>query len=252
MNIAQDGNDETMLRLPVHPGVVSRAHSILAGRDRQGIERLVWMDPGLAVAVLGAAYAEHGSGQGRIGGLRQATVLVGHTAVRGIIASRVLAASVEERFEYPDWLWTHSLLVAASCGVLARRCGVNADEAYTSGLIHDAGWLADLDDGMTVPARDRKHAERTATAFAQIGLTAGLCDAVRAHHDLVDPGVPVATRVLIAGHAFANEMGGGGNEAAISAIEALHVLRINARVPVIRNEIEAEVGPLLKALEGTP
>lgn len=85
--------------------------------------------------------------------------------------------------------------------------------------------------------------------LAHLGLNQAVCEAVSAHHDLVDPSVPMAARVLLAGHAFANEMGGGGGETVISTIEGLFVLNINARPPVVRSEIEQELAPIVALLE---
>ncbi len=238
-----------LTQLPVHPVVVAAAHTMLAKRDRHGVERLVWADPGLALAVLAAVNAEHAEQQGRVGGLRQAVVLAGNVSVAGLIAAKVVNAHTEQPGTYPHWLWTHSLLVATASSVLARRCGLNADEAYTTGLIHDVGWLDTLEKGETLPARDRTHAATGAALLAELGLNQAACAAVNAHHDFVDPSVPLEARVLLAAHSFATEMIDDSVEKAISTIEGLFVLNINARPLVVRSEIEQEIEPLLTLLE---
>lgn len=239
-------------RLAVHPKTTELSLELLQGSPQQQAElvRLVQTDPALAAAVMRAANSVHLGFARQIGGIRQATVMLGQNLVNAVVAGRVADRVFETRpMEYPEWLWPHSLAMGAACTVLARRVGVSPDEAYTVGLLHDVGWLMAASNQVELEGRDRSHGRIAAGLLTRWNLPDRVVRAVDTHHSIVDSSVSPLAKIVIAGHAFTEELGANGPEAAVSVIEALHIMRLEVRPERVIEEIEEELAIVASALE---
>lgn len=239
-------------RLAVHPKTSVVVLELLQGSPQQQahLMRLVQTDPALAAAVMRAANSVHLGFARKIGGLRQATVMLGQNLVNAVVAGRVADRVFERKpMEYPEWLWAHSMALGAACTVLARRTGVSPDEANTAGLLHDIGWLMAASNHVELEGRDRSHARVGAGLLTRWNLPERLVQAVEHHHSIVDSSVSPLAKLVIAGHAFTEELGANGPEPAVSVIEALHMLRLDVRPATVIDEIEEELVTITNVLE---
>ncbi len=140
--------------LPTLPVVVIRLFEISADRDSsfRELAEVIHGDPALAAKVLSvASSASFGVGR-QVTTLQQAVALLGFAAVRSI----VLATCVFQAFENdseptPEGgfqrreFWLHSIATACAAQRIAKaapRLGVESDEAFLGGLLHDLGKVA--------------------------------------------------------------------------------------------------------------
>lgn len=214
--------------------------------------RTVMLDPALTAAVVRAANSAHLGYSGRIGGVRQATVMLGGTLVASLAASRVADLVFDPSPpEYPDWLWPHSLTVACACSVLAKRTGESPDDAYTAGLLHDVGWLLMISNGLPVDGEDSDHARIGAALLSRWNFPAGIVSAVKHHHSRPAALVTMLDRVVVAAHGIAKGMGVASPEPSISKLEALRLVDLpGVRASVIIAEVEQELAMMTSEIRG--
>lgn len=239
-------------RLAVHPIAADLALQLVQRTDyeRNDLLRVVQIDPALTAAVMRAANSVYLGYARKIGGIRQGVVMLGHNVIAALIASRVADSVFDSRRgEYPDWLWAHSITTATTCSVLARRCGVSPDDAYTAGLLHEVGWLMAATNGVELDERDRTHARLGGELLDRWNMPAELVNSVTRHHSAIDVGTSRLTRVVMAAHPFVEALGAGSPELNITMIEGLHALRIDAREQTILGEIERDLVPITSVLE---
>src|SRR6185437_10331942 len=100
--------------------------------------------------------------------------------------------------------WTHSVTTAAAASSLARRVGVQANDAFSAGLLHDIGSALvfrraprrydavierlNANPGMTLVEAEREefgvtHAEVGAAALAVMKFPPELTEAIAQHHN---------------------------------------------------------------------
>lgn len=239
-------------RLAVHPLAEQLALTLVQRTDyeRNDLLRVVQIDPALTAAIMRAANTGYATFGQRVTGVRQAVVMLGHNVIASLIASRVADSVFEQqRIDYPEWLWPHSVVMATTCAVLARRCGVSPDEAYTAGLLHEVGWLLAATNGIAFDERDRTHARLGGELLERWHLPADLVGAVARHHSPVDVGTTRLTRIVVAAHPFAEALGAGSPELNVTMLEGLHSLKIDTREQTILAEIERELVPVTSVLE---
>lgn len=130
--------------LPALPDIVARILEML-GDESASAEALghhIVSDPAVVARLLAAANAGAVGASGRVDSVRQAIMLLGVGRVREI----TLATAIIDRFRAPSpfdahRLWLHSVGVAVCAQDVARDAGLDADVAYTAGLLHDIGQL---------------------------------------------------------------------------------------------------------------
>ena len=239
-------------RLAVHPKAADMVLALLQNptTGRGDMLALVQTDPALAAAVMRAANSVHLGYARQIGGIRQANVMLGETLVSGLVAGRVADRVFDKKpMDYPEWLWPHSIVMASTCAVLARRTAIRPDEAYTLGLLHDVGWLMAASNHHELSDHDRSHGRLGADMLSRWNFPELFVQAVHHHHATVDASVSPQARLLIAAHAFAAELGANGPEASVSVIEAMHIMHLDVRASTILNEIESELVTQTSILE---
>jgi len=241
-------------RLMVHARSAQQVLELLrlpadAGGD---ISRTVMLDPALTAAVVRAANSAHLGYSRRIAGVRQASVMLGGTLVASLAAGRVADLVFDpEPPDYPDWLWPHSLAVAAAASVIAKRVDESADDAFTAGLLHDVGWLLAASNRVELDDHDTDHAIVGAELLTRWNFPERVVAAVQLHHARPSALIDKLSRVVVAGHAFAKALGAPSPEASISPLEALQLVGLHdVRPAVIVSEIEQELANLTSELRG--
>ena len=100
-------------------------------------------DPAIVARLLAAANSASAGTSKRVGSVGQAFMLLGADRIANII----LASTLIHRYDThasgfsAKLLWQHSLGVAVSARVLAEQMDMDADLAFTGGLLHDIGQL---------------------------------------------------------------------------------------------------------------
>jgi signal transduction histidine kinase/HD-like signal output (HDOD) protein len=136
--------------LPTLDRIAVRAMD-LAASDHAGLDDLVAMarlDPGLACRLITHARCAIPSTV-PLTTIEAAARRLGLTAARSAVLSVPLATADrrdDSAFRVDAW-WRHAVVVARTCEILARdpaltSAGIDPDEAYLAGLVHDVGLLA--------------------------------------------------------------------------------------------------------------
>lgn len=130
--------------LPALPEIVARILDMLGDEDANAetLSRHIVSDPAVVARLLAAANAGAIGASGRVDSVRQALMLLGVGRVREI----TLATAIIDRYKAPPpfdahRLWLHGVGVAICAQEVARSAGLDADVAYTAGLLHDVGQL---------------------------------------------------------------------------------------------------------------
>lgn len=131
--------------LPSLPEVVNYLIRSLRdeGADVDTIANHINADPAITARLLAAANSVGVGASRRIHSAREAFIVLGVDRIVNII----LATALIHRFDTGGkafdarQLWRHSLGVATCARVLADRCNINPDAAFTAGLLHDIGQL---------------------------------------------------------------------------------------------------------------
>ena len=130
--------------LPALPQIVARILEMLGNEETNAatLSKHIISDPAVVVRLLAAANAGAIGAAGRVDSVQQAIMLLGVSRVRDI----TLATAIIYRFTAkPPFnarrLWLHSVGVAICAQEVARIAHIDADVAYTAGLLHDVGQL---------------------------------------------------------------------------------------------------------------
>ena len=128
--------------LPAQPLIATAVLRELTSENHSDLTALVEIDPSLSVAVLHAANSPHLRQTRRVASVRSAMVVLGSSAVESIATCRTAALVLgPDDVGCPPGFWVRSVATAAASSVLAESLGVNVDEAFTAGLLHDLGDL---------------------------------------------------------------------------------------------------------------
>ncbi|HAI58891.1 MAG TPA: histidine kinase [Xanthomonadaceae bacterium] len=113
--------------------------------DASRIAAKLQLDQALSAKVLRLANSSFYGGTRKISAVNDAVVMLGVDALRTMVA----AGGVVSAFKAPEGFdlrafWRRSFMVAGLCRWLVRRgklCSLNAETAFTAGLMHDVGNL---------------------------------------------------------------------------------------------------------------
>lgn len=138
---------EILLREEPEVPLAAATLEALAEAERGGdlsideLRRYAFADPAVALQLLGAANA---AARAPVGSLPAAEALLGEAAfVRLVRGAKGRAASAEGPLAIARRrAWRGCVVSAMLCRELARDRGLDPDEAYACGLLHDAGRLA--------------------------------------------------------------------------------------------------------------
>ncbi len=197
---------EDAKELPIMPPVATEVMRMAEDPDTDlsSIAELIARDASLAVRVLKIANSSFYATPREVETLQQAIVLLGYSTLR----SMVVAASMKEvfaRFGLAErLLWEHAVAAAAAASTLAEEVGgMNREEIFLAGLLHDVGKLVMhsqaekqfqgvlkrvYSDGANPVEAERDvfgfdHAELGSLVLTRWKIPARLALAIGAHHD---------------------------------------------------------------------
>jgi len=193
--------------LPSLPEVVTYLIRSLEdeGADAETLAQHINSDPAIVARLLAAANSVGSGLSTKIYSAKQAFLVLGADRVVNII----LASALTYRFDLRNvgfdarLLWRHSLGVATCARVLADHTDINAELAFTGGLLHDIGQLLMYtasptnylqvleqrhDQDISIIQAERAvfgydHAEAGRSLALAWNLPAGIVDAIAAHHE---------------------------------------------------------------------
>jgi putative nucleotidyltransferase with HDIG domain len=211
--------------------------------------RLIESDPALSTQVIRLANTAFYGLSGKVSSAWRAVTVLGLATVRALATTAAFDLFSEKGRSVPDEFWGHSVTTAAAASSLARRVGVQANDAFSAGLLHDIGSalvfrraprrydavlerLAE-DPTCTLVDAEREefgitHAEVGAAALAVMKFPPDLTEAIGQHHT---PPAEVTTtlgRLLVAADAIAIVVDGVTHENNAPIGEALEALDIPA------------------------
>jgi HD-like signal output (HDOD) protein len=138
----------TVGQLPPMPQTVLKARQIMSnpGSDFKELGDLLETDQAIAAKVLKLANSSYYGLSGKISSIKHASVVLGHKALGELITmggtASILGKNLEGYGLDAGQLWRHSLGVAFGSRIIANRKNpALANDAFTSGLLHDAGKL---------------------------------------------------------------------------------------------------------------
>ncbi len=170
-------------RVAMLPDVTLRIIELMQDHDYTSheLEKLVSTDPALCLRILKVVNSAFYGTAGRIGTIQRAVIVLGGPAIRNIAIATSVGAMLRGKVwrgeASPRALWRHSLAVAGAARLAATVSGrINGDEAFLAGLLHDIGFVIEL---------QVSHArESAAAADAQLVELLGELSALAVgHHD---------------------------------------------------------------------
>ena len=193
--------------LPVLPRVLTQLLELDPSAPSwfDDLVKIVEAEPSYAIRLIGAANSVAAHGVAPIARIRDAVVRLGAREVSNLAISMSVVRVFVPRNDWERGLWTHALEVAAVARALARHVGLglNFEQAYLGGLLHDVGRfimfdlapaaLREVDEAVwdtpsQLVAAERgicgvDHAELGAEACARWMIPAHFANLVRFHHD---------------------------------------------------------------------
>jgi HD-like signal output (HDOD) protein len=134
--------------LPPMPQTVLKAREIMADpkSDFKELANLFETDQAIAAKILKLANSPYFGYSGKIATIQRAAVVLGHKTLGELITMRGTAGLLGNRLVGygldSGALWKHSLAVAFGSRIIANKTKpALSNDAFTSGLIHDAGKL---------------------------------------------------------------------------------------------------------------
>ncbi len=132
-------------RIPSLPAVVSRLNDIVRDPDCSAgdIANVLSTDEGMVARVLKIANSAFYALPGRIGSIPLAVTILGITTLRSLVISTALAditRAISGCPEVAERLWDHGMDVGVWSRWISRKVGgLDPEEAFTAGLLHDIG-----------------------------------------------------------------------------------------------------------------
>jgi putative nucleotidyltransferase with HDIG domain len=238
-------------QLPVQPGAAMRLLWMLEDPRTSAADlgRLIESDPALSTQVIRLANTAFYGLSGKVSSAWRAVTVLGLATVRALATTAAFDLFSEKGRSVPDSFWEHSVTTAAASSSLARRVGVQANDAFSAGLLHDIGTalmfrraprrydsvlerLAENSELTLVEAEHDEfgvtHATVGAAALSVMKFPPELTEAIGTHHTAPAEVPSLLGRLLIASDAIAIEVDGVTNEQNAPIGEALEALEIPA------------------------
>lgn len=106
------------------------------------LERAVTADPAVAAVVLRVANSAFFGLQRTIVGVKEALLVLGFAATKDLALSVALVGGLRPRDPLGNRIWSNALRTAAAADLVARTvAGVDAQAAFSAGLLHEIGVL---------------------------------------------------------------------------------------------------------------
>jgi len=132
-------------KLPSMPSLVMEIMESLNKEnvDVSTLANKVALDHAIVARVLRVANSPFFGMSRQIVTIPEAISVLGLNNLRGMVAAAAIInafSSSRSRFHWQKF-WRHSIGAGACAKVLAKRAGLNAEAAFTAGLLHDIGYL---------------------------------------------------------------------------------------------------------------
>jgi putative nucleotidyltransferase with HDIG domain len=238
-------------QLPVQPGAAMRLLWMLEDPRTSAADlgRLIESDPALSTQVIRLSNTAFYGLSGKVSSAWRAVTVLGLATVRAIATTAAFDLFSEKGRSVPDSFWEHSVTTAAAAAAVARRVGVQPNDAFSAGLLHDLGTALVF---RRAPRRydtamDRRtanpemllvdieieefgatHAQVGAAALGVMRFPAEMVDAIAEHHSDPKTVTSMLGRLLIAADAIALEVDGVDAEENAEIGDALEALEIPA------------------------
>jgi len=139
---------KSLKNLPPMPQVMIKARKLMADKNSgfQELASILATDQGIATRVLRIANSPYYGLSGKVTSIQHASVVLGHKALGELItvagSSSLIGKALEGYALESGALWHHSMAVAFGSRIIANKKSPElSDDAFTAGLIHDAGKL---------------------------------------------------------------------------------------------------------------
>ena len=238
-------------QLPVQPGAAMRLLWMLEDPRTSAADlgRLIESDPALSTQVIRLSNTAFYGLSGKVSSAWRAVTVLGLATVRAIATTAAFDLFSEKGRSVPDEFWEHSVTTAAAASALARRVGIQPNDAFSAGLLHDLGTalvfrraprrydtmmerrLAEPDMStvdIELEEFGATHAQVGAAALGVMRFPAEMVEAIGEHHTAPELVTSVLGRLLIAADAVAIEVDGVDSEDNVPIAEALVALDIPA------------------------
>ncbi|WDN87276.1 hypothetical protein BuS5_00244 [Desulfosarcina sp. BuS5] len=200
---------KTMDDLPPMPRVISKVREIMSNHRSsfKDIAKVIEKDQAIAAMVLKIANSAYYGMSGMVSSIHQASVVLGYNTLSEILTVAGSSALLGKRLKGYDMdsgaLWRHSIAVAIGAKIIsAKKHPVIENEAFSAGLIHDAGKLVIdgylfakkkiFDNELTKNKHNIIKAEKNTLGFDHAEIASDLCKkwsipddqniAIRFHH----------------------------------------------------------------------
>lgn len=203
--------------VPPYPAIVTKLIKLLRDADYRmdALVQLIGKDQAVAATLLRYANAAAWGPGSQVHTLQAAVVRLGAAVIQRIVLASTLGA--ENKLGGPlvvlrRRVWRDSILAAHIAEALARGRGLDPDEMFIAGLLHDIGKLAAISafelaiervGGPTIDEEtwwslvERHHVEMGATLAARWHLPKALATLIAGHHTRVSDNVQRASTTLI-------------------------------------------------------
>lgn len=155
---------ERFNRIHPTPMALKRLSQLLASQDAtlKDVEDVIKVDPLLVARILNVVNSAYYSLLQRIDNLSRAIAYLGMRSLHTLIIADTLQTLASLGGRRPNDLrlriWRHSAAVSVAAKMIAERVfGVNGDDAYLAGILHDFGLIVEEElehDAFAVIARD--------------------------------------------------------------------------------------------------
>jgi putative nucleotidyltransferase with HDIG domain len=236
-------------QLPVQPGAAMRLLWMLEDPRTSAADlgRLIESDPALSTQVIRLANTAFYGLSGKVSSAWRAVTVLGLATVRAIATTAAFDLFSEKGRSVPDDFWPHSVTTAAAAAAIARRVGIQPNDAFSTGLLHDLGAalvfrraprrydsvLELLAADPTMSRLDAEaqefgmtHADVGAAALSVMRFPADMVEAIGSHHTTPAQVTSHMGRVLVAADAIAIEIDHIESEQNVEVDEALEALDI--------------------------
>jgi putative nucleotidyltransferase with HDIG domain len=227
--------------LPVQPGAAMRLLWMLEDprTSASDLGRLIESDPALSTQVIRLSNTAFYGLSGKVESAWRAVTVLGLSTVRALATTSAFDLFSDHVRSVPDDFWQHSVTAGAAAAAIARRVGIQPNDAFSAGLLHDLGTALVFRRG---PRRyedsGATHVEVGAAALRVMRFAPEMVEAIAAHHTEPQRVASRLGRVLIAADAVALEIDGIDGEENAEIGEAFDALEL---APSARDGLVDEV-----------
>ncbi len=236
-------------QLPIQPGTAMRLLWMLDDPRTSATDlgRLIESDPALSTQIIRLSNTTFYGLSGKVSSAWRAVTVLGLATVRAISTTAAFDLFSEQPRSVPDGFWEHSVTTAAAAAAIARRVGIQPNDAFSAGLLHDLGtalvfrraprrYDTAMDRHWTNPEMlltdvenedfGATHAQVGGTAMGVMRFPADMVEAISVHHSEPKGVASLLGRLLIAADAVALEIDGVDHEENVEVGYALEALEI--------------------------